>query len=84
MVEFMNLLIPSLDLFARILGFWEELKIIRDLSKRDEAVQQRFILVFELKMNEEKEFVYVEEATLEVEVQASHNFDMNKLDEEKI
>ena len=31
-----------------------ELKIIRDLSKRNEAVHQRYILPIELKMNEEK------------------------------
>jgi len=62
----------------------EELKIIRDSSKRGEAVQKRRILAIELKGKEEKEFVYAEKAKLEVEVQASvaaRNVAMNKLDE---
>ena len=41
------------------------------------------ILAIELKMNEEKECVYDEEAKLKVKVQAAQNIDMNKLDEDE-
>ena len=71
------------ELICKETRLWEKLKIVRDLSKRGETVQQCCILAIELKVIEEKKCGYAEEAKLEVKAQAAQNVDMNKLDEDE-